>query len=466
MRLSSSPVLLLTSILILVIAASACGRKKSGGGDDDDDDDAGSPVIAGLLPDHGPVGLSVLISGTHFGATQGTSVVMFGDLNASIVSWGETEIYAEVPDLLPGATSVAVSIDATDSNAVPFTVELPAVVYVNNSLSASGRTNTISAFAIDPGDGSLSAVAGSPFPAGDIGTGASGENSNLVIDRARRRLFASNQNSVAAFDIDGATGALNPVSGSPFAVGTYNYGLALNAAGTRLFVANGAISVLAVNDTGGLAHIAGSPFDATDNFFNDTIALTPDESFLFANNENTTFTGYSLAADGTPTKLTGSPFTAVNNGAVSCRMAPDVARLYFPAYNTSQVSAYDFDAAGAPTAAAGSPTSGVTAAGGFAFTPDGTRLYVSFRTGNQIYGFDVAADGSLTAVSGSPWTIVNSGISAMTVSLDGSWLFAVDYIDSRISVMSLSTGVPVEVNGSPFSTGEANGNPNGVAVMF
>ena len=82
-----------------------------------------APSITGLSPDHGAPGAAVTITGSGFGATRGTSSVRFGATAAAVVSWSASSIACVVPTVAAGATTVAVTVGALDSNAVPFTVE-------------------------------------------------------------------------------------------------------------------------------------------------------------------------------------------------------------------------------------------------------------------------------------------------------------------------------------------------------
>ena len=87
-----------------------------------------APQIAGLIPDHGLPGASVIVGGSGFGATQGASSVMFGATTAAITSWSATSIACQVPTMAAGATTVAVTVGGLSSNAVSFTVETPVFV--------------------------------------------------------------------------------------------------------------------------------------------------------------------------------------------------------------------------------------------------------------------------------------------------------------------------------------------------
>jgi IPT/TIG domain len=80
-----------------------------------------SAVISALSPTSGPVGTAITITGTGFGATQGSSTVTFNGVAGTPTSWSDTSIAVPVPT---GATTgnVIVTVSGTGSNAKPFTV--------------------------------------------------------------------------------------------------------------------------------------------------------------------------------------------------------------------------------------------------------------------------------------------------------------------------------------------------------
>jgi hypothetical protein len=80
------------------------------------------PSITSLSPTSGVDGSSVTITGTNFGASQGSSTVSFGGVNAAITSWSKTSIKATVPSLAVGAANVTVNVGRVSSNAAAFTV--------------------------------------------------------------------------------------------------------------------------------------------------------------------------------------------------------------------------------------------------------------------------------------------------------------------------------------------------------
>jgi RHS repeat-associated protein len=78
-------------------------------------------AIINLSPASGPVGTTVTITGTNFGATQGASTVTFAGTTATPTNWNATSITVPVPS---GATTgnVFVTVDRGASNGIGFTV--------------------------------------------------------------------------------------------------------------------------------------------------------------------------------------------------------------------------------------------------------------------------------------------------------------------------------------------------------
>jgi RHS repeat-associated protein len=93
-----------------------------------------TPFVSGVSPDLGSFSTSVTISGSNFGASQGTSTVSFnGAQAASVTSWNATQIVATVPNTAPsGPGPVKVTVNSAQSNTnVYFNVISPVI----NSLS-------------------------------------------------------------------------------------------------------------------------------------------------------------------------------------------------------------------------------------------------------------------------------------------------------------------------------------------
>ena len=82
------------------------------------------PNITGLSPSSGPFGTSVTVTGTNFGALQGSNSVTFNGVPGVPTSWNATTIIVPVPN---GATTgnVLVIVNSVASNGIPFSVTSP-----------------------------------------------------------------------------------------------------------------------------------------------------------------------------------------------------------------------------------------------------------------------------------------------------------------------------------------------------
>ena len=80
-----------------------------------------APVITNLSPATGAIGTSVVITGTNFGISQGSSTVQFNGTTAKASSWSNTSISVTVPS---GATTgkVIVTVSKVASNGKDFTI--------------------------------------------------------------------------------------------------------------------------------------------------------------------------------------------------------------------------------------------------------------------------------------------------------------------------------------------------------
>jgi hypothetical protein len=99
-------------------------------------DDVPAPLIATVLPEHAPPGVSVTISGHGFCQQPDTGdedplacvnmgIVEFGQVPGTIVSYTDDMISVEVPALELGPTTVSVAVAGRRSNRAGFTVDGP-----------------------------------------------------------------------------------------------------------------------------------------------------------------------------------------------------------------------------------------------------------------------------------------------------------------------------------------------------
>ncbi len=104
-----------------------------------------TPAITSLNPTSGPLGTSIAVSGTSFGAAQGSSTVTFNGITGTPTSWSNTGISVPVPN---GATTgnVVVTVGGIASNGVTFTVTSPgpSISTLNPTSATVGTPVTIS----------------------------------------------------------------------------------------------------------------------------------------------------------------------------------------------------------------------------------------------------------------------------------------------------------------------------------
>jgi len=115
------------------------------------------PVISALSPVSGGIATAVTISGSNFGASQGTSTVSFGGLAPSVASWGPSSITVSVPaGLSPGVVAVQVTVGGVASNSANFTVTDPLLLTPNEMTLVAGQTQRLQ---ILNADGSVAGIA-------------------------------------------------------------------------------------------------------------------------------------------------------------------------------------------------------------------------------------------------------------------------------------------------------------------
>lgn len=232
-------------------------------------DTGGLTAVSGSpFPTAPPVAPS-FVAGVNSVTVDPTGKFVYAALN------GGNDVSAYVIDSSNGAlTSVVGSPFSAGTVAMAVRVD-PSGRY---AYVANLDSDNISAYVIDSSTGALTPIAGSPFPGGGgtptgppmqgpVGAGPTG----LAIDPSGRFVYVTNANSntISAFSIDTNTGALTPISGSPFASGVGPWGASVDPTGKFLYVTNdgeGTVSAYTIDGTtGSLTPISGSPFVASGN---------------------------------------------------------------------------------------------------------------------------------------------------------------------------------------------------------
>ncbi len=192
------------------------------------------------------------------------------------VSLGANSISAFTIDATTGAlTEVSGSPYATGNGPESVTVDhLGKFVYVPN-----GNSNNISAYTIDSDTGGLTAVPKSPFAAGDSPL-------SVVIDPTDSFAYVNNVDDspggdVSGYTIDGSTGALTAMTGSPFLSRSGAFALVIAPSGKFGYVSQpGEVARFSINATTGIPTAVGSPFAVEGTSF-ESMVMAPSGKFIF-----------------------------------------------------------------------------------------------------------------------------------------------------------------------------------------
>ena len=266
------------------------------------------------------------------------------------------------------------------------------------------KNNVIDGFSVSRTDGSLSALAGSPFP---MGTASGGPASLTVFGNI---LYAASTNSsIVAFNI-APSGLLTILSGFPFAAGAMPLQIlpfpSESAPNTTFFFAadfadaGGSISGYSLSQAGGLTPVPGSPFPTLSG--SGPAGMLSTGNFLDVALENANAIAvFSVNSTGVLSQIPGSPFPA------------------------------------------GHGTSSLAAAGGFLYALNSTDHTIS------VFTIDPLA-GSLAPVGASTVTV---GTASGQLLYSNGMLFAPDPAANAIQVFSANGMTLTPLMGSPFAAG-------------
>ena len=82
--------------------------------------------IVSFNPGNGPIGTSVVVSGSNLGPTQGTSTIKFGTVIAEPTYWSNTQIVVPVPIGVSGVVIISVTVNGTIANSATLFAVTPA----------------------------------------------------------------------------------------------------------------------------------------------------------------------------------------------------------------------------------------------------------------------------------------------------------------------------------------------------
>jgi YD repeat-containing protein len=316
-------------------------------------------------------------------------------------------------------------------------------------LSVPTTAGNLYAFSVNPVNGSLTQVPGSPYAAGTSKGPVVGEPSGRFV-----YVGDPTSNSIYGYSI-GAGGALISLPGSPYPADGQPNALLAHPSGKYLFAtyqaqnAVGSVSVFAIDSTtGALTDVTGSPFPTAYT----TVALAQDPAgkFLFVSS-----TGANLGG--------GTSWLQPVKAPSASEQVWDWARShsYSDLLKSDATNSYDFGPAGPAgrttllLADLDLPDSSQLKRGGLDVALALPRMLVAspapvVTTSPVISVFTVDANsGVLTEISGSPFT-VSSGLSSISVDTTGQYLYG-QFGTSVLGFAIASSGVLTPLAASPFA---------------
>jgi 6-phosphogluconolactonase len=262
---------------------------------------------------------------------------------------------------------------------------------------------------------------------------------------------------LAVFREDPFSGVLTQLSESPYTVGSGAQSLVIHPSGKFLYVANSGqgendVSLFDINSDGTVTEVTPRTSVGTLPFL---LAMDSAGSYLYvANALSNNISVFSIdASQGTLSPVTGSPFS-INLSPKNMQLAPSGKFLYVsaPSQPTGVVAVFSVNAGvlslvGFTLTADNNPS-------GLAIDPSGSFLYTANATASSISIYSIASTGLLTQVPQSPLGDTFQHPVALIVDPTGKFLYVANQGSNNISTYSITsgTGFPVVITDSPFGS--------------
>jgi 6-phosphogluconolactonase len=279
-------------------------------------------------------------------------------------------------------------------------------------------------------------------------------------------------NTVAGFERH-ADGSLTPIAGSPFPVGGAGLGaglpsqgaIQLSSDGRYLLAVDAASNQISVSRLGpdGVPRPVGAPISSGGG---EPLSIAVSGNLVYVANAAAAapnVTGFILAPNGTLNPLPGStiPLPAAS-GPDDVLLDPRGHRLVIDLDNTSSIASFRVQPSGLLLAAPGSPLA-AQGAGPFGaeFRPSNpSQLFVSNAHGGAgngtVSAFLVAHTGQLAPIGSSPFADLQTAPCWVEISHDGQFLFTVNTGSGEISSYSINAdGSLVLLGSTPFGSAGA-----------
>jgi 6-phosphogluconolactonase (cycloisomerase 2 family) len=392
-------------------------------------------------------GALTAISGSPFAAgTVPYSVTVHSSGRfAYVVNASSKDIYTYSIDASTGTlTEVAQSRIATGAD--PRRLNLHPngrFAYVPNTGESS-----VTAYSVDQATGVLTAI-----PGGVVTTGNSPEGKVLFHPTGRYVYVnslgtSSTGGSVSAFSIAPVSGALTPISGSPYVTGVAAAAFAMDPAGRLLYVANrgtgnaGSISMFRVDSNTGALIVLSSPLNLQPA--PTSVSVDPSGKFVYASSIASNQL-YSFSIDATTGALIPLARAAVTRTgdqpisivAVSSKDRPTPAAFaskfaYVANFADNTISQYLVNADTGSLAEIGAAFPAGLGPRAIAADPNGTVLFGTTQTDNTIASFAINASAGTLSLS-RPAVPTAAAPIAVAVDASGRFLFVANSQTNTIS---------------------------------
>jgi uncharacterized protein (TIGR03000 family) len=334
-------------------------------------------------------------------------------------------------------------------------------------------------------DGSLTEVAGSPFPTGGKGLAGGDIDEQGAIHIHGEYVLALNpgSDSIAVLHV-GKGGMLTPVPGSPFPSGG-TAPLSITVHGDLVYVANQApafarpmsapnVTGFHMGQDGKLTPIANSKATFPAGHGPAQVEFSPDGEAVvvvsgFQDEDSSRIHGYKVQKDGTLVEGPGSPAQPKGvSGVVGFSWSPDGRRVYVSNFRGSAVTVFDVNRDNGGVKQVGEAYGDQEKAACWTtLAADGKTLYVGNFVSNSISAFDVHPDGKLTLLGTAKRRgPTNPDTKDLALSPDGRFLYAVGSGAREVAVFRIGADrLPAELpeGKSPLKLGTGQ-NITGLAA--
>jgi 6-phosphogluconolactonase len=356
------------------------------------------------------------------------------------------------------AGSTASNAPATAA-AAPAATPAPGPLFAYAITYGAGEANVgteIIAYSIDPATGALKKTQDLPMVQGY-------PPSALAVDPAGRFAYVLNLNTtkVAVYEISSSDGALKQIPGSPFPAGKNPSAVGIDPTGKFAYVASSVdaphdqVSGFAVNGTSGAVKmIAGSPF-ATDSG-PIGISIDPAGRFAYVVNQGSSNDVTAYRVDPPSGALKRLPGPATPGGDSPWQIVIDPSGRYAYVVSYSGIMPFKIDQNSGALTSAGAAIGKSSSPATLAFIPSGKFAYAGGKTGLIAYSVS-PTNGALDQIYFSPAPAGSQGDGCVAIVGDFIYVLSSQQStgnsDLHAYAFDPASGRIAPVLGSPFAAG-------------